>query len=166
MPTDPLSDVRTLRKLIMALDQTLNEYALSEPDPVEAAEVFLELNLAKRDMAYLYSSIEARLIALMQDDLMSLRDGAEIERKIAASRTKWQHKEIASAVAEKIIRSSVDIDTGEIVLTPNEIAMKMLDYVQPSYWRATKLNELGINPDHYCESEVKTNIVVRKGNAS
>lgn len=165
MDTDPLADVRTLRKLIMVLDGQLDSYLNSAPDSSEAADLFLELNLAKRDLSYMYATIEKKLISLLSDDLMTLRDGAEIERKTAASRTKWQHKDIASAVADRIVQSSVDMDTGEVVLSPREVAEKMLDYMQPSYWRATKLSEIGINPDNYCESELKTNLVVRKGNA-
>jgi hypothetical protein len=165
MTTVPIEEIRALRRLVMALDEILAEYVNSEPDPTEAADLFLELNLAKRDISYVYSSVEGRLISLLTEDVVSLRDGAEIERKIASSRTKWQHKEIASAVIGRIVRSSIDMDTGEVVLNPTDVAMKMLDYVQPSYWRATKLGEIGINPDMYCESEVRTNIVVRKGNA-
>lgn len=161
-----LDDVRTLRKLIMALDEQLNDFLTSEPTDDEAAEMFLEVNLAKRDMSYLYGSLEAKMISMMKDELMTLRDGAEIERKVAASRTKWQHKDIASAVADRIVQSSIDPDTGEFMSSPREVAERMLDYVQPSYWRATKLGEIGINPDHYCESELKTSIIVRKGNAS
>lgn len=166
MTTTAIDDVRTLRKLLMALDEQLTAFLSSEPTIEEAADMFLEVNLAKRDMSYLYGALEAKMVSLMGEDMLTLRDGAEIERKVASSRTKWQHKDIASAVADRIVQSSVDPDTGEIVASPRDIAEKMLDYVQPSYWRATKLNEIGINPDHYCESELKTSIIVRKGNAS
>jgi hypothetical protein len=88
-----------------------------------------------------------------------------MERKVASSRTKWRHTDLANDVVDRVIQSSVDMDTGEIMLSPKDVAMKIMDYVQPSYWRATKLNEIGINPDNYCESEVKTSIIVRKGNA-
>jgi len=165
MTTNPIEDVKTLRRLIMTLDKIVTDYIEGDPDPAEAAGLFLEMNLAKLDVSYLYSSVEGRLISLLKDDIMTLRDGAIIERRTASSRTKWQHKEIASAVVDRIIRSSVDVDTGEVMLAPTDIAMKILDYVQPSYWRAKKLGEIGINPDMYCESEHKTNIVVRKGNA-
>jgi len=165
MERNALDDVRTLRKLIMALDEQLDEYLDSNPDSEQAADLFLELNLAKRDLSFVYGTIERKMISLLSEDMTTLRDGAEIERKTASSRTKWQHKDLATVVADRIVQSSVDMDTGEIVLGPREVAEKMLDYVQPSYWRATKLNEIGINPDNYCVSEVKTNLVVRKGNA-
>ena len=41
--------------------------------------------------------------------------------------------------------------------------MKLLDYLQPSYWRIKELSKLGINADQYCEvGELKTSIIVRK----
>jgi hypothetical protein len=46
------------------------------------------------------------------------------------------------------------------------MAMQMLDYLAPSYWRVGKLNEIGLNADLYCEpSEPKTSVIVRKGEA-
>jgi hypothetical protein len=61
------------------------------------------------------------------------------------------------------MESSVDLDTGEVLLSPQEIAVKMLDFVQPSYWRVKELAKFGINADNYCEvGDYKTNIIVRK----
>jgi hypothetical protein len=48
-------------------------------------------------------------------------------------------------------------------MSPQEVAERVLDYVQPSYWRIKKLAELGINADNYCElGEPKTSIAVRR----
>jgi hypothetical protein len=58
---------------------------------------------------------------------------------------------------------AIDMDTGEVVMSPQEVAERVLDYVQPSYWRIKKLAELGINADNYCElGEPKTSIAVRR----
>lgn len=156
--------LRDLRRIIADIDSELMEYLDDDVDIAEAADVMLDLNIAKSELSYVYSGIEARMGVLMRNnEFMQLRDGAEIERKVSASRTKWRHKDIATDVANRIVESSVDLDTGEIVLSPHDVAVKMLEYVQPSYWRATKLNEIGINPDNYCESEHKTSVIIRKG---
>lgn len=162
-----IDEIKTLRRLIAALDERLSEWLDSNVPIEEAADMMLEINLAKRDLSFLYGTVEAKMTQLMKDgnEFITLRDGAEMERKVASSRTKWRHAELASDVVDRVIQSSVDMDTGEVMLTPKDVAMKIMDYVQPSYWRATKLNEIGINPDNYCESEVKTSIIVRKGNA-
>jgi hypothetical protein len=162
-----IDEIKTLRRLIAALDERLAEWLDGEVAIEDAADMMLELNLAKRDLGFLYGTIEAKMSHLMKDgsDILALRDGAEMERKVASSRTKWRHAELANDVVDRVIQSSVDMDTGEVVLDAKGVAMKIMDYVQPSYWRATKLNEIGINPDNYCESELKTSIIVRKGNA-
>jgi len=55
------------------------------------------------------------------------------------------------------------MDTGEVLKSPREIAMDMVTYCAPSYWRVKELNKIGINPDNYCEvGELKTSIIVRK----
>jgi hypothetical protein len=162
-----IDEIKTLRRLIAALDERLSEWLDSDVAIEEAANMMLEINLAKRDLSFLYGTVEAKMTQLMKDgnEFITLRDGAEMERKVASSRTKWRHTDLANDVVDRVIQSSVDMDTGEIMLSPKDVAMKIMDYVQPSYWRATKLNEIGINPDNYCESEVKTSIIVRKGNA-
>jgi hypothetical protein len=56
------------------------------------------------------------------------------------------------------------MDTGEVMLTQEELIVKLLDYMQPSYWRVGELNKLGINADNYCETgEPKVSLIVRKG---
>ena len=41
MTTVPIEEIRALRRLVMALDEILAEYVNSEPDPTEAADLFL-----------------------------------------------------------------------------------------------------------------------------
>lgn len=160
-----LASIKALRKQISTLDMEVM-VALDSVDQNEAAEILLALNLAKRDLAYVYDSVSAKIATLLSDDIIELDDGAVIERKIASNRTGWQHKDLGRDVANRIVQSSVDLDTGEIFLSPNEMIEKLLDYVQPSYWRAGALSKIGINPDNYCQtSEPKTSIIVRKGNA-
>jgi hypothetical protein len=58
---------------------------------------------------------------------------------------------------------SVDMDTGEILSTPEEMITKVLDFLQPSYWRIKELQKIGIDADNYCEvKEAKASIIVRK----
>jgi hypothetical protein len=59
------------------------------------------------------------------------------------------------------------MDTGEVVLSPADMVIKLLDYVAPSYWRVGELNKIGINADNYCEtSDPEVSLILRKGNAS
>ena len=55
------------------------------------------------------------------------------------------------------------MDTGEVLYSQQEIVAKLLDFVQPSYWRVKELQKIGIDADLYCEvGETKTSIIVRK----
>lgn len=160
-----LEDVKTLRLFVAQLDERID--AVRDLEAPEAANILLEFNIAKGELALVYDRLVNVLAHIMVNDpVLDLRDGAQIERKVAYNRKGWQHKELANAVMGRIEQSSVDLMTGEVVLSPTDMAMKMLDYLAPSYWRVGKLNEIGLNADFYCEpSEPKTSVIVRKGEA-
>ena len=68
-----------------------------------------------------------------------------------------------SAVAQKLHRMSIDMDTGEVKVDPEQLAKDMINYVQPSYWKVTQLEKLGINVDNYCESgDSRMSVIVRQ----
>lgn len=126
--------------------------------------MLVKLHEVKSDMAIVYSGLEKVVAdAMGREDELQLDDGTRIEKKFDAGRKAWNHKELASVVSEKLAMLAIDMDTGEIVMSPQEVAKSVLDYVQPSYWRVKKLAELGINSDNYCElGEPKTSIAVRR----
>jgi len=160
--------VSDFRKSILKLYDSLEEYQKSDDvNPDTAGQVLLQINLAKRDLSTVYDSFSKFFSDLMDREdsiLLNLSGGAIIEKKNAYDRKGWQHKELASAVVDRIIQSSIDMDTGEVLKSTKEIALDLMTYCAPSYWRIKELSALGINADNYCESgELKTNIVVRKG---
>ena len=154
-----------MRKAIVELEEILLSTISEETTAEEAGAVLLELNLAKRDLGMVYDSFSNAFAQLIKDiDMVNLPNGAQIERKCSYDRKGWQHKELGSAVADKLMKMSVDMDTGEIVKTPYQIATEMLNYCAPSYWKIKELQKLGINADNYCEvGQLKTSIIVRKG---
>jgi len=147
------------------VDALLEKYIQTVPDVAEAAEMLIQLNMVKRDIAVIYDSFAGKIGTLMGNiGEVETQSGATIEKKSAVERKKWMHPELASAVAERLTDMSVDMDTGERVMTPAQMVQKLLDYAAVSYWRVGKLGELGINPDIYCEQgETKTSIIVRLG---
>jgi len=167
VPDDLRVAIGALRQTILDLDAMVLEYSYAEPTMEHASEALLQLNLAKRDVASVYDGLAAFVSHLMENlstkDL-ALSNGAQIERKVAFDRKGWRHADLARDVAHRLIESSVDMDTGEVLLTNEELVAKLLDYVQPSYWRVGELNKIGINADNYCETgEAKASLVVRKG---
>lgn len=155
--------VQNVRSAILDLDSCLGE-ELGSISANEMCEILVGLSRLKDELAQVYSEVSrATADALGDQSDLLLNDGSRIEKRNASDRKGWQHKEIAALVAKKLVAMSVDMDTGERVMSPEEIAQRVLDYVQPSYWRVKQLSELGINADDYCEvGESKTNIIVRK----
>jgi hypothetical protein len=162
-----LEAVNSLRKAILQLDSELSKFIESNPSTAEAGEVLLNLNLTKRDLGFVYDSFSNAFSRIMESEQslgVELANGATIEKKSSYDRKGWQHKELASAVVDRIIQSATDMDTGEIVKDSREIALELMNYCAPSYWRVKELSVIGINPDMYCETgDLKTSIIVRKG---
>jgi hypothetical protein len=157
--------ISALRKSIVELEETLMSSLSEETTVEEAGAILLEVNLAKRDLGFVYDTFSNAFASMLKDaDLVQLPNGAQIEKKCSYDRKGWQHKELGSAVADKLVQMSVDMDTGEITKTPYQIATEILNYCAPSYWKIKELQKLGINADNYCEvGQLKTSIIVRKG---
>lgn len=160
-----VSILEQFSKLLHESDALLSKYLETSPDLAEAAEILAQLNVLKRDVAVVYDSFSGGVAKLMGNlGLIETASGAVVEKKSAVDRKKWMHAELASAVAQRLSEMSIDMDTGERIMTAEQMIQKLLDYAAVSYWRVGKLGELGINPDIYCEQgEHKTNIIVRLG---
>ena len=159
-----LDKIREIQSAIVALDNEIQAYVNASPDVHEACTILSEINFLKRDLSMVYDMYANAVIEIMGDsESMMLANGAEIEKKSAYDRKGWKHKEIGSVVASKLTEMAIDMDTGEILKTPQEIALQILDYCAPSYWRIKELNKIGVNADNYCEvGDLRTSIIVRK----
>lgn len=146
------------------LNKELTEYIDSNPDIDEAAEGLAKLNFAKRELSVIYDSFAHSVGNLMgSSGMIETASGITIEKKTAADRKKWRHPELATRVAERLSEMSVDMDTGEVVMSAQDMVVKLLDYAAVSYWRVGKLGEIGVNPDSYCEQgDYKISIIVRE----
>lgn len=156
-------EIANLRRAIMQLDLAIEQDAQGL-DAREACKLLVDLHEAKTELGVVYSTMEKAVAdAMGRDEEVVLDDGSRIEKKFDPGRKGWKHKDLASVVSEKLSMLAIDMDTGEVVMSPQEVAERVLDYVQPSYWRIKKLAELGINADNYCElGEPKTSIAVRR----
>jgi hypothetical protein len=159
-----LGKIQEIRRLLNELDKDISEFMSSSPSAEEAGEELAELNFLKRDMSLVYDAFSGGLSEIMgSTDHIQLSNGAVIEKKSSYDRKGWKHSEIASEVARRLVQMSVDMDTGEVVKSPEQIAAEMLTYCAPSYWRVKECNKININLDNFCEvGELKTSIIVRK----
>ncbi len=156
--------VNALAKAMIDIDAAINEIKGSD-DPETACLKLVDIHRLKGDMAMVYDSATNAVSEVMREmSEVSLSNGMRIEKKMASTRKTWNHKDLANVVAKRIVESSVDLGTGEVVLSTEQMIEKMLVYVQPSYWRIKELSAIGINADRFCEvDEPKTSIIVRKG---
>lgn len=159
--------VSSLVKAMANLDAAIAQISKSD-DADTACQKLVDVHRLKSDIAMIYDSAANAVSDVMRDLAeVSLSNGMRIEKKTASARKTWNHKDLANVVAKRIVESSVDLSTGEVILSTEEMIENMLKYVQPSYWRVKELSAIGINADRFCEvDEPKTSIIVRKGTSN
>lgn len=155
---------KEIRAQLISLDDFLNSEKTLNSELDDALTHLVELNKLKKEISELYESYSVKMVDKMEslnEKEVRLQSGAELKCKSGAPRKSWDSPNLLKAVYSRLRQSSVDMDTGEVELSDEEIVFKLLDYIQPSYWRVGALNELGINADQYCEvGEPKTNIAI------
>jgi hypothetical protein len=152
------------RQSLMKLSDLIGALRKDDVSIEQLGDIVAQFNQFKADISLLYNELLSVMGQRMGDaDMVILESGATIERKFSKDRKGWQHKDLAAAVADRIDQMSIDMNTGERLLSAREVAEKMLDFVQPSYWRVGALDKIGISADEFCESgETKESIVLRK----
>ena len=164
MPDNQPQWLENFVSAINLLYDNMKDFAESCDDVQQLCDVLVELSNMKTSIALIYDDFANVVkMKLQHGDTIVSSHGATIECKISKDRKGWQHQDLANIVADRIRATSVDIDTGEVLLSQHDMITKLLDYVQPSYWRVGKLQEIGIDADDYCTvGETKQNIVIRK----
>lgn len=128
------------------------------------ADMVVALDLLKTRLKDLQTIAQDACIATMGTlpEVVS-SDGIVVERKVGQPRKAWDHHGLAEAVANRIAARSVDMDTGEVLLSPVEQMTEMLRYAGVAYWKVTKLRDININPDRYCDvGEPATTLAIHK----
>ena len=165
MSESPVKFFSDFQESLLSLDSRVSQFKAMDTTTVDDwCQMILEISNFKTQLAFVYEVVtSSALEAMSETEIITLPSGDTIEKKWSKDRKGWKHKELAEIVAERIEDSSIDLDTGERVLTTGEMIKKMLEYVQPSYWRVTALSDLGINADDYCQAgESKPSISVKK----
>lgn len=152
-----------LNKALIDADELFSELAKNLPAEDLAACV-TQMHAFKNELTMVYDIACKLLIEAMGNTPEIVTPtGTKVEKKTGADRKTWQHAELAKNIASRLSDMAVDMETGEVLMTTQEMIVKLLDYCAPSYWRVKELAKIGINADRFCEvSEAKTNIVIRK----
>ena len=163
LPEEWLNAIAALNKFTMEVDSLFSEMAKTL-DATALSVAMVDMHGLKASIALVYDTA-AKVLADSMGSIpeINLPDGTKIEKKVGSDRKTWQHIPLAQHVASRIGDMAVDMETGEITMTPQEMVVKLLDYCAPSYWRVKELAKIGISADRFCElSEAKTNIVIRR----
>ena len=145
--------ISELSRLVEHLDVMTRFAAEDEIENLESAvELLVALNSVKSRLGVSYSSYEQTIATGMEDDYMlHLPGNIEVTRREGAPRKKWDHQKLGKAVVERLVDQSIDFDTGEILKSTEEIAMGLLQYAAPSYWRVKELKKIGLDAGKYSE---------------
>lgn len=160
MATIKADEVQSLiddfQKAILLLDERMSTLRRKEEWTVqEACEMYSTLADFKNQVALAITDQENYLIDFMgrnDVDAVPLENGQSLIKEMPRNRKGWKHNELAEVVAGRIESLAFDMDTGERVMTTSQMITKLLDYVQPSYWRVTALSDIGLNVDDYCQT--------------
>lgn len=135
-------------------------------DPAALADVVAVMSSVAASVKDEYKQLCDMLVALMGDlPEVESSSGFVIEKKVGTPRKTWQHAGLGAEVARRLMQTNIDMDTGEVLRTPEELMLAMLEYAAPSYWRVKPLAAIGIVADEWCEQgEPTTNVVVRSTN--
>ena len=156
--------VQAITKALMELGEQFKDLCASGESLATIADAVVGVHSLKAEMSVLYDSVCHDMVNKMSNvPEVTASDGSLIEKKGGSDRKKWDHEGLAKNVASRINDMAVDLDTGEVVMTPQDMMVKMLDFAAVSYWRVKELGKIGVSADNFCEvSESKTNIIVRK----
>lgn len=162
MPEDAIA-LESMNSTLMGIYDAVRD-RLEQGSTEAIAETVVALDLAKREIAEMLDQAKQQLSVAMGNNSEYAHAGFSFEKKQGAPRKTWDHNALAGLVSQRLVDLSVDLDTGEVRQSPEELLREMLNYMGISYWRVKELSKIGINADQFCEQgEPKTNIII-KGN--
>ena len=164
MSSDLFKLLQQQSKSLIELYDAVERFDSASGSLTEACDTLVQLSELKAAVGIIYD-VMAKTVTDMfaEEDIVALPSGHAIERRWSKNRKGWRHKEIVPVVVDRVERMSINMDTGEITLTPRQMMERMFDFIQPSYWRVGALQEVGINADDYCEAGDSTpSLSIRK----
>lgn len=152
-----------LRQFETVLTQ-LDQETLESSDTEQLLQVASDLHLVKSYVTTLFNELQSVLTEYLGNLASPVAvDGATIEIKSGSPRKSWDHAALIDEVSRRIVDQSVDLDTGEITASPQDMIRQAMEYVGVSYWKVTNLKGLHIDADDYCEvGQPKKNLVIRR----
>ncbi len=160
------STLHEAQALITALEGHVMQLGddFDSTDKGELLQFASDMHLMKSHVTEIFNELQSMITDYLDNlPLPVAVDGATVEIKAGSPRKTWDHKTLIDDVSKRIVDSSVDLNTGEVVKTPTDMIREALQYAGISYWKVTKLKELHLDADDYCEvGEAKKSLVIRR----
>lgn len=164
-PTDSLKAVYTaLRSLESDIQEMSDVSNLNYASVEETLQLASDMHMIKSYTTDLFNELQSMITEHLGHLPAPVAvDGATVEIKSGSPRKTWDHQALIDDVSKRIVDSSVDLNTGEVVKTPTDMIREALQFAGISYWKVTKLKELHLDADDYCEvGEPKKSLVIRR----
>lgn len=131
----------------------LHDELMRLDDKRELLEAYIALQDCKKQLVQVISTIEHEVIKRTEQGEVISLNGWNATHTNKSDRKEWRHEELVDTVIGRLKLIATD-DNGEINLTPEDVAAKLLSYAGIQYWRVKPLqDELGINVDLFCKKE-------------
>jgi len=160
------STLHEAQALIASLEKQMLQLGddFDSTDKGELLQFASDMHLMKSHVTEIFNELQSMITGYLDNlPLPVVVDGATVEIKSGSPRKTWDHKTLIDDVSKRIVDSSVDLNTGEVVKTPTDMIREALQYAGISYWKVTKLKELHLDADDYCEvGEAKKSLVIRR----
>lgn len=162
-PTSTLNEVHSLLRSLEGHIMELGE-DIDAAEQEELLQFASDLHAAKGHISELFNEVQSVVTEHLGHLAVPVTvDGATVEIKSGSPRKTWDHQSLIEDVSKRIVDSSIDLNTGEVIKSPMEMIREALQFAGISYWKVTKLKELHLDADEYCEvGESKKNLVIRR----
>jgi hypothetical protein len=160
------STLNEVHSLLRALEGCIMQLGddIDSTEKEELLQFASDLHAAKGYISELFNEVQSVVTEHLGHLAVPVTvDGATVEIKSGSPRKTWDHQSLIEDVSKRIVDSSVDLNTGEVIKSPTEMIREALQFAGISYWKVTKLKELHLDADEYCEvGESKKNLVIRR----
>jgi|TARA_R110000803_G_scaffold37598_13_gene81123 hypothetical protein len=158
--------LQEVQSLLLTLEGSIINFSddIESADTTDLLQFASDLHSVKSFVSQLFNEVQANVTEHVGNLVIPVDvDGATVEIKSGAPRKTWDHKSLINDISKRLVDSSVDLNTGEVLKTPTAMIREALEFAGISYWKVTKLKELHLDADDYCEvGEAKKSLVIRR----
>lgn len=147
MPFDEL--VAAANEMFVHALRAVEQMPTDDLEPLGAA--LIALDGLRANLATVRDACEKRLVESMEELPEITVPGAVLQKRRSDSRKAWSHADLVADLADRLVQMSVDMETGERLLSTEDLIKQVVDYAGVSYWRVGALSKIGLAADDYCE---------------